>query len=298
MRRTLAWLLLAASLLALCACARVTEPDEAEQYLLYYPVAELKDVSGRDALVTRSVSVPEDAALTTEELAAYLLEALLAETDDTSVIAPAPTGTTLLSLSVTGGWARVDLSRHYARLGGVDLTLADCCITLTLTQIKNINAVAITSGGRELPYRKTQIFNAADALLSTREDPLRPVTVLLYFYDASLGALRAERQVLALYEGQTRANALLEALLRGPEDDSLTALLPEEFSVLSARVEEGACYLNLPSDVSLGDDAALAVESLVRSLCSLENIERVQFAVDGELVDRLCGVDVSEPLTP
>lgn len=298
MKRHAARLLLLALLLALCACASVTEPDTEDRYLLYYPAAALESVSGEDALVTRELEIPGSTSLTTEELASRLLEALLTESADTTVAAVAPSGTSILSLSVRGGFARVDLSRHYARLGGVELTLADCCITLTLTQLKNVNAVTVTSGGQELAYRKTQLLTAADALLSTREDALRPVTVQLYFYDREAQSLRGERQVLALYEGQTRVNALLEALLHGPESDGLEALLPEDFAVLSARAEEGVCYLNLPSGVTLGDAPQLAVESLVYSLCSLENIESVQFAVDGELVSSLGGVEVSELLAP
>ena len=40
-------------------------------------------------------------------------------------------------------------------VAGIDLTLADYCVTLTLTQLDGVNAVSITSGGRELPYRIT-----------------------------------------------------------------------------------------------------------------------------------------------
>ena len=93
-------------------------------------------------------------------------------------------------------------------------------------------------------------------------------------------------------------NALLEALVQGPESDELAPLLPEEFTVLSARVEEGTCYLNLPSDADLGISPRQTVESLVLSLCSLDTVERVQIVVDGEIAAQLNGVNVGEPLTP
>ena len=267
-------------------------------YTIYYPAAELRDVPGEDAIVARTVQLPDADTLTQEELAQRLLERLLADAPDAGVRAPMPGGTTLLSLSVLGNWARVDFSRQYARLAGIDLTLADYCVTLTLTQLDGVNAVSITSGGRELPYRETQTLTAADPLLSMREDALRPITVSLYFLDPTSGALRAEKRALALYEGQTRVNALLEALAQGPESGALAALLPEEFTVLSARVEEGTCYLNLPSDADLGISPRQTVESLVLSLCSLDTVERVQIVVDGEIAAQLNGVNVGEPLTP
>ena len=219
--------------LLLAACVRSGGTEGENSYTIYYPAAELRDVPGEDAIVARTVQLPDADTLTQEELAQRLLERLLADAPDAGVRAPMPGGTTLLSLSVLGNWARVDFSRQYARLAGIDLTLADYCVTLTLTQLDGVNAVSITSGGRELPYRETQTLTAADPLLSMREDALRPITVSLYFLDPTSGALRAEKRALALYEGQTRVNALLEALAQGPESDALAALLPEEFTVLS-----------------------------------------------------------------
>ena len=222
--------------LLLAACVRGGGTEGENSYTIYYPAAELRDVPGEDAIVARTVQLPDADTLTQEELAQRLLERILADAPDAGVRAPMPGGTTLLSLSVLGNWARVDFSRQYARLAGIDLTLADYCVTLTLT--------------------------------------------------------------LALYEGQTRVNALLETLAQGPESDALAALLPEEFTVLSARVEEGTCYLNLPSDADLGISPRQTVESLVLSLCSLDTVERVQIVVDGEIAAQLNGVNVGEPLTP
>ena len=232
--------------LLLAACVRSGGTEGENSYTIYYPAAELRDVPGEDAIVARTVQLPDADTLTQEELAQRLLERLLADAPDAGVRAPMPGGTTLLSLSVLGNWARVDFSRQYARLAGIDLTLADYCVTLTLTQLDGVNAVSITSGGRELPYRETQTLTAADPLLSMRED----------------------------------------------------ALLPEGFTVLSARVEEGTCYLNLPSDADLGISPRQTVESLVLSLCSLDTVERVQIVVDGEIAAQLNGVNVGEPLTP
>ena len=198
-RRAFLFTFLILSLL-LAACVRGGGPEGENSYTIYYPAAELRDVPGEDAIVARTVQLPDADTLTQEELAQRLLERLLADAPDAGVRAPMPGGTTLLSLSVLGNWARVDFSRQYARLAGIDLTLADYCVTLTLTQLDGVNAVSITSGGRELPYRETQTLTAADPLLSMREDALRPITVSLYFLDPTSGALRAEKRALALYE--------------------------------------------------------------------------------------------------
>ena len=132
--------------LLLAACVHGGGTEGENSYTIYYPAAELRDVPGEDAIVARTVQLPDADTLTQEELAQRLLERLLADTPDAGVRAPMPGGTTLLSLSVLGNWARVDFSRQYARLAGIDLTLADYCVTLTLTQLDGVNAVSTRMG--------------------------------------------------------------------------------------------------------------------------------------------------------
>ena len=213
-----------------------------------------------------------------------LVAELLKGPADPTLKSPFPKGTALLSAEQKGTELRVDLSAAYSTLSGVGLSLADYAITLTLTQLPNVNAVSITADGREIPYRETQVLLSADTLLSSRESGLRPITVSLYFWEPARGELRAEQQTLALYEGQTRVNALLEALAQGPEDGSLVSLLPEDFSVISSRTENGVCYLNLPAHGALPereDERALMLEAIERSILSLSGVDEVQFLIEG-----------------
>lgn len=271
-------------LLLLCACAaqHAQEMDE-NGYELYF-LSDPNSAGGGDAIRTQEKRLTLDGAMETEDCVRALMETLLAGPDEPSLSSPIPEGTALKSLKVSGRRAQIDLSAQYARLTGIDLSLADYCITLTLTQLPNVNAVSITADGRELPYRETQVLLSADTLLSSRESGLRPITVSLYFLDSKTGELRAEQQTLALYEGQTRVNALLEALAQGPEDDSLVSLLPEDFAVISSRIENGVCYLNLPANVSLPENEAergLMLSALEQSILSLGGVDEVQFLIEG-----------------
>lgn len=289
--------LLLLSALTLAACAQKAQ-EPRDNYTLYL-LSQAESARGADAIAEYGVKIADEGC-DTQELAQKLLEALLQGTADTQYLSPFPSGTQVQELSISGKRACVDFSASYRRLSGIDLSLADYCVALTLTQLDGVNAVTITANGREIPYRRTQLLTAADPLLGSREDTLRPITVQLYFLDTQTGDLRAQQQTLALYEGQPRVDALLDALFAGPEnDDTLTPLLDADFSVLSARIEENTCYLNLPGDVLLPEDAQtqrLAMTSLVRSLCSLAGVEQVQILVDGEVAPTLGALTVSEPL--
>lgn len=280
------------------ACMQ-NEPAAENTYQLYY-TAQADTAKGGDAIREVPFSCAKDPERTTQELAQLLLESLLLPPEDPQLAAPFPNGTQLQELTISGRRAYVNFNAPYARLSGVDLSLADYCVTLTLTQLDGINAVTITANGNELPYRKTQVMTAADALLSSRGDVLRPITVQLYFLDTRTDELRAQQQTLALYEGQTRVNALLEAMQLGPEnDDMLMCLLPEDLLVLSSRIEDGICYLNLLPELTLPQDGQAQqqmVDSLVQSLCSLDGVEQVQLMLDGEITGRLGEVDIGVPL--
>lgn len=291
-------LALLAALVAFASCAKSAQEDEESGYALYF-LSDLDASGGGDAIAASSVRFTPDETMSTEDCVRALMELLLAGPDEAALHSPIPEGTALRALKVSGRRAEIDLSAQYARLSGIDLSLADYCITLTLSQLPNVNAVSITANGSELPYRKTQVLLSADTLLSSRESGLRPITVQLYFLDSETGELRAEQQTLALYEGQTRVNALLEALAQGPEDDSLLSLLPEDFSVVSSRIENGVCYLSIPANVSLPEDEgtrALLFGSLEKSILSLSGVDEVQILIEGESgVGPAAAMDAPEP---
>lgn len=120
-------------------------------------------------------------------------------------------------MEIRGSHAKVDLSSAYRNLSGIDLTLADYCITLTLTQLSAIRSVSILVRGQELSYRDSQRFRPKDVLLSSTEDVVATVDVTLYAIDPE-GRLTAVPRTLDLYEGDTQAEALVAALRQGPWD--------------------------------------------------------------------------------
>ena len=264
-----------------CGVAQKILNDEDDSLRLYYPT--VLDVSqGGDAI--GSVSVAREELPQADKLAQAkaILALLMGGCEDESFRSPIPAGTTLLNCDIKGSTVYVDFSAVYGQLSGIDLTLADYCVTLSLTQIPEIYAVRITVAGQDLAYRDTNRFMASDVLLSSTEDVVRTLATKLYFPDAE-GTLTAEERLLTLYEGQTRAEVIVNALLKGPESEELQALVPEDFETLSVRVENGICYLNLPESASemLADNSASGY-GFVNSLCELEDVNEVWFLAEGE----------------
>ena len=277
MKRFLALFLSAFLLLSLCACT--PKEETVTEGLHLYGVNDGESRLGGDVIT--AVTIPwSELPQEREAQATAVMEALLASTN--GHISPLPAGTLLRSVTLSGSTAYVDLSGAYWQLSGINRTIADYCITLSLTQLTGVYAVRITAEGREVPYRDKQVFLAGDVLLSSMDDVVRTLTATLYFPDEE-GLLLPEERLLTQYEGDSTAQVVLDALLGGPESDGLLPLLPEDFVGMTARMESGVCHLNIPADsMALLSNAAATVQAIEQSLLSADGIRAVQLYVDGE----------------
>lgn len=215
---------------------------------------------------------------------------------------PLPQGTELLRCSVSGGIATLDFSAAYRRLSGFDLTVANYCITLSASQIPSVRWIQLLVEGQPLPTRELEYLTTGDVLLTSSEDVVKAVPVTLYFPDAE-GVLQPERRELLIYEGENRPLRVTEALLEGPQEETLQKLLPEGVEVAGAWMDGDICCLNFSfaSYRKLCEaevDQALVVRGLVQSLCSLSEVQRVQFLVDGAYRNMLGTVNIYLPLSP
>lgn len=101
-------------------------------------------------------------------LLAALMAGPAAEEDGLSPVFPP--GTRVLGWSLEDGVASVELSAAYTGLMGVDLTLSDYCVTLTLTQLPGVEGVRITASGGGQSYRERQVLYPQDVLFSGAEE--------------------------------------------------------------------------------------------------------------------------------
>ena len=313
-RRIGIWLLASLLVWSAAGCgtknaAADTAAEKVSAYLRLYCPAELgeknKSAGGGDAVNGIPISWKQVRGddRGRQQQAQYIMELLLGGCTDKDFICPVPKGTAVNSCTVTGGTVSVDLSSEYDHLTGIDRTIADYCITLSLLQLTGIYAVRITVMDVP-PANHEEVYTSAQVLLTSPEDIVRTVEVTLYFPD-ELGNLTAEERRLTVYEGETPSEAVVKALTERPMDiyAGLERLLPKGFTALAASVEDGTCYLNLPGSVVslLPEDSQkqrIMLEGLVNSLCSLEGVEQVQILLNGDYQMLLGTQPVSRPLLP
>lgn len=284
--------------LVLTGCAKSQE--EKWELRLFYPAPEYE--AGGDVLHSQAVDWSQQEGKEAAEQVRQVVSLLLNKDGSMDFPSPLPQGTELLRCSVSGGIATLDFSAAYRRLSGFDLTVANYCITLSASQIPSVRWIQLLVEGQPLPTRESEYLTTGDVLLTSSEDVVKAVPVTLYFPDAE-GALQPERRELLIYEGENRPLRVTEALLEGSQEETLQKLLPEGVEVAGAWMDGDICCLNFSfaSYRKLCEaevDQALVVHGLVQSLCSLSEVQRVQFLVDGAYRNMLGTVNIYLPLSP
>ncbi len=286
MKRSLALAL--AILLLLGACG--AQPPQEEGLQLWFVVTDEEGACS-------GLSTEDYAG---EESVPALLAALLAGPGANSdLISPIPAGTALQSWSRTGSMIQVDLSRPYLELSGVERTLANYCIALTLTQLEGVAAVRLTVNGADLgipPLREE------DVLFSGAEEEPVELIAALHFRRQGGNELGVEQRIFRLIESESATLEVLKALVAGPREAGLVSLLPAEVEVYSARVEGGVCYADFSAALleqvpETEEEQRLVLRSVVESLCSLGHVQAVQLLVEGAPLTTYGQVDVTALLS-
>lgn len=135
---------------------------------------------------------------------------------------------------------------------------------------------------------------------------VEPVTVTLWFPEESLEFLESElRDVPAQADSPAvLAEAVVTAVLEGPQEPGHERLIPTGVRVNKVVLTDGLATVDLSADfiekyTGGSNVAALAVYSLVNSLCELNGIDKVKLTFDGKPGGEFAGVlDLSAPLEP
>lgn len=131
------------------------------------------------------------------------------------------------------------------------------------------------------------------------EEKEETVEVTLYFPDKQAISLVEETREVAK-NGKMLAEIVVEELIKGTENEELTSLIPKGTALNLLTVENAICTVDLSSEFKDGASSGSAastmcVYSIVNSLTLLDDVEKVQFLIDGETVEVFGNFIFSEP---
>lgn len=124
--------------------------------------------------------------------------------------------------------------------------------------------------------------------------------VILYFANPEFTALVGEKRKINV--GTNQLKAVLQELLRGPQNKSLFNPIPPDTRLNEVFQEKEVVYVDLSTEMMRNQSGGtsqelLSVYAIVNTITTLPGIKRVKILIDGREESTLCGhIDVSQPL--
>ena len=128
------------------------------------------------------------------------------------------------------------------------------------------------------------------------------ITFILYFGDQQGMSLKSEERTVA--KNGNPAELMVNELIRGPQAQDSVATIPRETKLLSLEITGGVAYVNFSKEIKTnhwGGSAGetMTIYSIVNTLSQLQEIEKVQFLIEGEKQEAIWGHFYTlEPIEP
>lgn len=138
------------------------------------------------------------------------------------------------------------------------------------------------------------IFSAAIAavaaaivliLLLNNDHSMQKVRCELYFLNEAGTTLVSEEHEVKYYDAENLKENVVLQLIKGPDDARNKRVIGKDVEILSVVTEEdGNVVVNFSEEYQTDDSTknALSAYAVVKSLCALENVNRVKVVVNGE----------------
>jgi germination protein M len=253
------------------------QKKESTPILSLYYLVDLENGAAGHREVVKAVPVNLAPADATPEA----LLKRLSQPPEEGLLSPLPEGTEVNECIPEGNCLTVDFSEPYGTLTGYDLTCANCAIGLTLTQLLEVEKVVFTVNGGALPNWEQVALENKMVMLPSEESKSDFIEVPLYFWNPQKGVLQAESRTMLLDREVELAAKVLYALIDGPKEDGLEALLPKDTTLLSVSIENRCCIITLSDEFwqsvpESKEQQKMVLYSIVHSLKGLEFVDSVQ----------------------
>lgn len=85
--------------------------------------------------------------------------------------------------------------------------------------------------------------------------------------------------------------AIVRELMKGPKSDKLSSSIPSTAKLLGVEVTDGTAFVNFAQEGLYGSSLQefYTISQIVNSLLELDNVDKVQFLIDGNKAETLMG---------
>ena len=247
---------------------------------------------------------------TPEEILESTLSEMRIPPKNESLSVAVPENLNVTDVVLDGNTAEIYVGAEYKDMKTSEEMFCRAAFVWTYTGLEFVDNVEIYVGGEPLTkstgepfglmHRSNMVVNAdIDA------EPTNATRILkLYFANEDASALVAEERSVEVNPNQPVEKYVMEQLIMGPSEDSHVATVPTETKIRDIQTADGICYVDLSQEFvskhsggSTGE--MLTVYSIVNSLCELDEVEKVQFLIEGEKQIEYKGhIEFDKPFRP
>ena len=283
MKKIITLLILFLCLAGVTACGREEEQNE-NQCLVYYVSSSETRVEAHPHVMTGA---------TQEEQLQELITCLSTTPEKLEYKAPFDMNFELLDVKIQDGRVMLDMDKAYSSLPATTEVLVRAAVVRTLTQIEGIRYVGITMEGQPMYDNAGELVNwmSAEQFINNDGNEINTyelTKVKLYFANEDGDKLIAAYREKHYSTNTPLERFVVEELIAGPSGQvqGLYPTINPETKINNVMTRDGICYVNLDSGfLTVQNNVAteVAVYSIVNSLAELNNINKVQILVNGEV---------------
>ena len=267
----------------LTGCGK-TEPQTGKKMSMYYiNTAETKVEVHEQYLNTK----------TPEEQVDETMRYLSTTPEKLEYKAPLDRGFQVLDFEVEVGKVLINVNKAYSERSPTTEVLVRAAIVRTLTQLPDVKYVGITVEDSQLYDNAGELVGwmNVDQFINNDGNEINTyelVKVKLYFANADGDKLIAAYREKHYSTNTPLERFVVEELITGPSGqiEGLYPVINPETKIVNILTKDGICYVNLDSNfltVVNNVSTEVAVYAIVNSLVELDNINKVQILVNGEV---------------
>lgn len=207
--------------------------------------------------------------------------------------APLNMGFSILNWHIEDTVLILNLSEEYRSLSGTTEVLVRAAIVRTMLQIQDLTGVSFLVNGVALTDNLGETVGLMDRDTFIQNDgneinTYELVKVKLYFTNEEADKLLAANREKHYSTNTPLERFVVEELIAGPSGqvEGLYPTMNPDTKVINVMTTEGICYVNLDSNfMNVINNTSLELEahSIANSLLELNNINKVQILVNGEV---------------
>jgi germination protein M len=210
--------------------------------------------------------------------------------------------TRLLRLDNSSPDIKLDFSEEYLSGDAAQDVLAAYAVVKTLCGINHVHSVKITVRGQDiLSSDGTAIDALSDSDINIASENTEALSreVILYFSTKDFTSLVKEVHTVKISDKQPVEQYIVGELIAGPVNKDFQPVLSQDTPLISAETRDGVCYVNFKQgfvdrNTGSAQKERIAIYSIVNSLTELDNVQQVQFLIDGKKVDKFGNMSISE----